>query len=65
MDRNVLAKLAAAEADLALGIVGEAPADIFTRIVFADRYVCALRAEHPALARRSQSRRSIARGTLW
>jgi DNA-binding transcriptional LysR family regulator len=49
MDPDVFAKLASTEADLALGIMSEVPADIRTRVVFRDRYVCAMREGHPAL----------------
>jgi DNA-binding transcriptional LysR family regulator len=50
LDAGVFDRLADGEADLALGILSNAPEAIRTQTVFADRYVCALREGHPALA---------------
>ena len=49
MDADVFAHLAAGAADLALGILSNAPPAVRTQVVFNDRYVCAMRAGHPAL----------------
>jgi DNA-binding transcriptional LysR family regulator len=49
MDRDVFERLASTDADLAVGIMGAAPANIHTRTVFRDRYACVMRRDHPSL----------------
>lgn len=51
MERDVFDRLASTEADLAVGILGEAPADVRTRTIFTDAYACVMRDGHPALRR--------------
>jgi DNA-binding transcriptional LysR family regulator len=52
MDSFVFDRLTAREADVALGIIATERHDIRTRAVYHDRYACALRSGHPALAKK-------------
>jgi DNA-binding transcriptional LysR family regulator len=49
MDVDVFAHLAGGAADIALGILSNAPPAVRSHVIFNDRYVCAMRAGHPAL----------------
>lgn len=44
-------RLQAGEADLVLGVVGDAPAGIFQRAVLEDRFACIMRRGHPLAGR--------------
>ncbi len=46
------AVLRAGGADLAVGIYGELPPELRTRVLFTDRFVCVVRADHPTVKKR-------------
>ncbi len=44
-------RLQAGEADLVLGVIGDAPAGIYQRAVLEDRFACIMRRGHPSVGR--------------
>ncbi|UXY15187.1 LysR family transcriptional regulator [Chitiniphilus purpureus] len=48
-EAHILEAMSADGPDLALGLAFDAPADVYQRVVYRDRLMCALRADHPAL----------------
>ncbi|MEM9072761.1 MAG: LysR family transcriptional regulator [Myxococcota bacterium] len=45
-------KLRSGETDLAIGIYGELPPELRTRVIITDRFVCAVRKDHPVVRKR-------------
>ncbi|HSN96663.1 MAG TPA: LysR family transcriptional regulator, partial [Candidatus Nanopelagicales bacterium] len=48
------------EADLAVGIYGELPPELRTRVLFTDRFVCVVRDDHPGVGKRLSVERFVA-----
>lgn len=48
------------DADLAIGIYGELPPELRTRILFTDRFVCVVRKDHPTIGKRLTLERFLA-----